>query len=338
MQRVLIVAVVAVAAMHSKKNRQIFELRRSVELRDQVLLSMQQKLDFLCKEIDCFKDQPEIVVSNEVSYLTPNDSLVNAPTKEINGDDVFKFKMPLHSEVEPEERRMSDLSDWAPSVTSSVDVQLDASSNNHTINNLRMECEEKDVIIKELSTFLQKSEAFGSKRISELEDIICRKNMIINKLRKDILILEQKVVSLTRLRRPSFAASSSNVEHLPIMADNVLYDMDFTTGASSSDSDSNSRENINQVPTLKRPEITLQISENDTNGVRKHNQVQGCTVIGKQHQSWRKTSPLKEKPLNQTHSSVPSMKSKRITYSSRENRSRRLPSKLTDVTGHKRLV
>ncbi|XP_075520156.1 uncharacterized protein LOC142553644 [Primulina tabacum] len=323
-QRVLIVAVVAAAAMNSKKNRQIFELRKSVELTDQVLLSMQHKLDCLCKEIDYFKDQPEIVVSNDYSYPTPNDYLVNAPTKEINGDDVFKYKLPLLSEVGPEERRMSDLSDWAPSVASSVDVKLDASANNQTINNLQMECEEKDVIIKELSTILHKSEAFGSKRISKLEDIICRKNMIINKLRKDMLILEQKVVSLTRLRRPSFTAPSSNVEHLPIMADNVLYDIDSTTSASSSDSDSNSLEKTNKVPSLKRPEISVRISEKDTNEDLKNNQVQSSTVIGQQHQRLHKTSSLKQKPLNQTHNSVPSLKPKRVTHASRENRSRGL--------------
>lgn len=98
-QRVLIVANVAAAATNSKKSRKIFELRRSVELGDQVLLSMQQKLDCLCKEIDYFKDQPEIVVSNGYSYPTPNDILVNSPTKEMNGDDVFKYEMPLLSYV-----------------------------------------------------------------------------------------------------------------------------------------------------------------------------------------------------------------------------------------------
>lgn len=41
-----------------------------------------------------------------------------------NGDDMFKHKWPSASEAEPEERRMSDLSDWASSVTSSVDIQV----------------------------------------------------------------------------------------------------------------------------------------------------------------------------------------------------------------------
>lgn len=37
---------------------------------------------------------------------------------------MFKYKIPISNETEPDERRMSDLSDWAPSVTSSVDVQV----------------------------------------------------------------------------------------------------------------------------------------------------------------------------------------------------------------------
>lgn len=39
-------------------------------------------------------------------------------------DDMFKYKSPPAIDEEPEERRMSDLSDWASSVTSSVDIQV----------------------------------------------------------------------------------------------------------------------------------------------------------------------------------------------------------------------
>lgn len=112
------------------------------------------------------------------------------------------------------------------------------------------------------------------------------------------------MVSLTKLRRPSFTAPTSNVEHLPIMAYNFLYDIDSTTGASSSDSDSNSHEKTNQVRSLKRSEISVCISEKDTNEDIKNNQIQSSTVIGQQHQGLHKTSPLKEKPLNQTYNSV----------------------------------
>ncbi|KAK4407376.1 hypothetical protein Sango_0318600 [Sesamum angolense] len=278
-QRVLIVAVVAAAAVHSEKNKQIFKLQKSVELRDQVLLSMQQKLDGLCEQVNYFKDQPEVVTQIaecgcklcQHHNLSPNGSLFNTSTNGLNGDEEFKYKMPHLNEAEPEERRMSDLSDWAPSVTSSVDIQypltksfrglsdddsgpeINSLAIEHDINSLRKECEEKDITIKELCTFLQSSEVLGTKRIAELEDIIRRKNMIINKLRKDMMILEQKVVNATRLRRSSSTAATSNVQPLPIMADNVLYDMDSSTGPSS-DSD-NSPRNRTHALALKRQEV-----------------------------------------------------------------------------------
>lgn len=44
--------------------------------------------------------------------------------KASNVDDMFKYKSPPAIDEEPEERRMSDLSDWASSVTSSVDIQV----------------------------------------------------------------------------------------------------------------------------------------------------------------------------------------------------------------------
>ncbi|KAL0435450.1 UNVERIFIED_CONTAM: hypothetical protein Sradi_0252900 [Sesamum radiatum] len=308
-QRVLIVAVVAAAAVHSEKNKQISRLQKSVELRDQVLLSMQQKLDCLCEQF-------------------------NTSTNGLNGDEEFKYKMPLLTEAEPEERRMSDLSDWAPSVTSSVDIQLDSLAIEHDINSLRKECEEKDITIKELCTFLQSSEVLGTKRIVELEDIIRRKNMIINKLRKDIIILEQKVVNLTRLRRSSFTAATSNVQHLPIMADNVLYDMDSSTGPSS-DSDSSPR-NRTQALALKRQEISIQISDKASKGDLKCGQIKKSTFI-EQNSSPRTTSPLKEKSLNQTSNLLPALKPKHTTYASGENRSRRrLPTKPKEVASHKR--
>ncbi|XP_016191926.1 uncharacterized protein LOC107632785 isoform X1 [Arachis ipaensis] len=44
------------------------------------------------------------------------------------------------------------------------------------------------------------------KRATELEDIIRRKNSTISKLKKDLAVLEQKVMQLTRERRASFTA------------------------------------------------------------------------------------------------------------------------------------
>ncbi|KAL0419616.1 UNVERIFIED_CONTAM: hypothetical protein Sradi_1375100 [Sesamum radiatum] len=341
-QRVLIVAVVAAAAVHSEKNKQIFKLQKSVELRDQVLLSMQQKLDGLCEQVNYFKDQPEVVTQiaecgcklYRHHNLSPNGSLFNTSTNGLNGDEEFKYKMPHLNEAEPEERRMSDLSDWAPSVTSSVDIQLDSLAIEHDINSLRKECEEKDITIKELCTFLQSSEVLGTKRIAQLEDIIRRKNMIINKIRKDMIILEQKVVNVSRLRRSSSTAATSNVQHLPIMADNVLYDMDSSTGPSS-DSDSSPR-NRTEALALKRQEISIQTSDKASKGDLKCGQIKNSTFI-EQNSSPRTTSPLKEKSLNQTPNLLPVLKPKHTTYDSAENKSRRrLPAKPKEVASHKR--
>ncbi|KAI3449925.1 hypothetical protein Pfo_006590 [Paulownia fortunei] len=343
-QRVLTVAVVAAAAANSKKNKQISKLQISVELRDQVLLSMQQKLDNLCEQVNYFKDQPEAVTQSDVFVtkrvecdcklcqhhnLPPNGSVFNTSTKGLNGDEVVKCQ------AEPDERRMSDLSDWAPSVASSVDIQLDSLAIEHDIDSLWKECKQKDATIKELSTFLQSSEVLGSKRIADLEDIIRRKNMIINKLRKDIIILEQKVVNLARQRRSSFSAASSNLQHFPIMADNVLYDMDSTTDPSSSDSDCSPR-NRTQALALKRQELYVQISEKASEGDLKFGQVK-CSNFTEQNPSPRTRSPLKENSLNQTPNSVPALKPKHTTYASGENRSRRPPpAKSKEVAAHKR--
>ncbi|KAF7810351.1 inactive rhomboid protein [Senna tora] len=46
-QRFLIVAVIGVAVVESRKNYQICQLKKSVQLKDEVLSSMQQKLDNL---------------------------------------------------------------------------------------------------------------------------------------------------------------------------------------------------------------------------------------------------------------------------------------------------
>nr|GEV75196.1 hypothetical protein [Tanacetum cinerariifolium] len=85
----------------------------------------------------------------------------------------------------------SNLSDWAPSGSSSIDVQW-STPVDQDIRELQEECEEKDAKIKELTAFLNLAESHNSKRISELEDIIRRKNMLITMLRKDMMVLEQK--------------------------------------------------------------------------------------------------------------------------------------------------
>ncbi|XP_058227762.1 uncharacterized protein LOC131336106 isoform X2 [Rhododendron vialii] len=326
MHRILVVAVVAVAAANSKKNRQIFQLMKSVELRDQVLLSMQQKLDNLCEQVNYFKDQPgtweDMSFSNNVDFLfnepiasekvktvacghrlsdqhQANDQMDNSVVRRSSGDDLYKYKSRLSNVVQPDERRMSDLSDWGSSVTSCVDGKLNTLVIGQDIYNLKKECEEKDATIKELSTYLHSSEAAGSKRIAELEDIVRTKNMRITRLKKDMLVLEQKLVHLTRLRRPSF--TSSNIRLLPVMAENLLYDMDSTTGSSSSDS---------EYPPRNRPQASLvknqdtSASSSDVASRRKENSEQksGCGSLMKQTDRWQKSrpvSPLKEKSMNE---------------------------------------
>ncbi|PWA71829.1 hypothetical protein CTI12_AA278330 [Artemisia annua] len=126
--------------------------------------------------------------------------------KEVGDDEMIMFEMV--NDVEQEERHMSNLSDWAPSVSSSTNVQS----------------------------------------ISELEDIIRRNNMLITKLRKDMMVLEQKVIHLTSLRRPSSSKSSSSSKKLHVMLDNLIYDM-YSTTSPSDDSDSSTKKK-HQVPTL----------------------------------------------------------------------------------------
>ncbi|KAF5454753.1 hypothetical protein F2P56_024397 [Juglans regia] len=55
-QRFIIVAIIGVAFAESKKNRIIWQLTKSMELRDQVLSSMQQKLDIFCEEVNNVRD------------------------------------------------------------------------------------------------------------------------------------------------------------------------------------------------------------------------------------------------------------------------------------------
>lgn len=48
----------------------------------------------------------------------------NNNMKGFNGDEILQYKMSLENVAEQEERRMSDLSDMASSVTSAADIQV----------------------------------------------------------------------------------------------------------------------------------------------------------------------------------------------------------------------
>lgn len=363
--RVLIVAVVAAAAADSKKNREIGKLRKSVQLRDEVLLSMQQKLDNLCEQVTNVKAQSETVVnlsfSRSVDFLsseTPQSkkskslecgcclcdqhpakisSMENKPVVGVgNGDEIFKYKT-IATEAEQEERRMSDLSDWAALsvASSSADFQFQSLAMEPDIHNLKRECEEKDATIKELSTYLHSSDVSGSKRISQLEEMIRRKNMIITKLRKDMIVMEQKLVHLTRIRRASFLASIPKdiKQQVPFMADNLLYDMDNSSGSSSSDSDC-SDPNRAQASNSKNADISTQNGDSTS----RRNQI---VTIMKCEKS-RPVTPLKEKSLNQRADSVPNLRPKQLVSSSGGDQKRirrRTQSGSKDAnTPHKRWV
>ncbi|XP_030521272.2 LOW QUALITY PROTEIN: uncharacterized protein LOC115734557 [Rhodamnia argentea] len=343
-QRVLLVAVVGVAVAESRKNRLILQLRNSVELRDQILSSMQQKLDNLCQQVHNVKDREgtgaEAPVaknfgfpfdatfeSNGIEFVDCGCWLCDQHHKQFgglmsdstmrvsNGNDNHQSKMTFTEEAEPEERRMSDLSDWASSVTSATELQTSAIAIEQDVYILKRECEEKDATIKELTGFLQSCDAAGSKRIAELEDIIRRKNVIITKLKKDMVILEQKVVHLTRLRRPSSQIDTdTSTRQFPIMADNLLYDMDSSTSPSSSDSDSSPKTRP-QAFIAKQQETP---AEQWGNTPRKnHNSVAEKTSsftmksVGGRLRS-RSVSPLKEISTNEKLSKISSERQRQL--------------------------
>ncbi|CAA7039874.1 unnamed protein product [Microthlaspi erraticum] len=252
-QRFLIVAVIGAAAAESKKNGVIRQLQKSVDLRDQLLSSMQQKLDGLCQELNLAKDQS----GNGAKVLDHGD--VQSAFKGNFGSEKVKFvdcgcwlcdqhhhsppaiqeKAPanLAIDVEPEERRMSYMSDWCSSVTSAAEIHFDNLSLDQDMLSLRKECQEKDATIKDLTSFLQLTNKAGSKRETELEEIVRRKKTIIKKLKRNVLVLEEKVTQLTRLRRSSYSAAALDIREFPMRLDNVLYDVDVSTAFSSSDSE-----------------------------------------------------------------------------------------------------
>ncbi|ESQ41232.1 hypothetical protein EUTSA_v10013519mg [Eutrema salsugineum] len=252
-QRFLIVAVIGVAASESKKNGLIRQLQKSVDLRDHVLSSMQQKLDDLCQQLNLAKDQ-----SGNAFKVSDHDDLQSTFTENF-GSEKVKFvdcgcwlcdqhhhsppaiqdKTPTNPviDTEPEERRMSYMSDWCSSVTSAAEIHFENLSLDQDMLSLRKECQEKDATIKDLTSFLQLTNKAGSKRETELEEIIRRKKTIIKKLKRDVLVLEEKVTQLTRLRRSSYSPAIPSTREFPMRLDNLLYDVDASTTSSSSDSD-----------------------------------------------------------------------------------------------------
>ncbi|CAN6805854.1 unnamed protein product [Brassica oleracea] len=254
-QRFLIVAVIGVAAAESKKSGVIAQLQNSVDLRDQLLSGMQQKLDALCKQLNHTKDQS----GNGSKVVDLDDDLQSAFREKFGSENVKKIvecgcwlcdqhhhsspslqdKAPagMVIDAEPEERRMSYLSDWCSSDTTAAEMHFDNLSLDQDMLSLRKECQEKDETIKDLTSFLQLTNKAGSKRETELEEIIRRKKIVIKKLKRDALMLEEKVTQLTRPRRWSCSAAIPSTREFPMRLDNLLYDMDVSTASSSSDSE-----------------------------------------------------------------------------------------------------
>ncbi|GAU17255.1 hypothetical protein TSUD_109700 [Trifolium subterraneum] len=343
--RFLIVAVIgaAAAAAKSQKNQEILNLKKSVELRDQVLSSMQQKLDNLCEQLSSSKENTVAAINtlstkDEESQMVEkfgserikfvdcgcwhcdehssfcNELMGASSRRASSANEVLQYKSPFSnqeqeerrmsdlsdlassvtsaayiqykppfSNEEQEERRMSDLSDLASSVTSAADIQLNNLAVEQDIYNLKRDCEEKETTIKELTTLLNSSE-----------------------------IANSKVMQLTRLRRPSFSASVSNETQLPQMRDNLIYDMESSTSPSSSDSDSPPVKNAQNL--LADVIVLNQSSDSTVN--------QKCTPAKMSNSSGRlierrsksrSVSPLKEILSNQKSNATSSLSQKQLS-------------------------
>ncbi|KAF8694840.1 hypothetical protein HU200_037937 [Digitaria exilis] len=269
LHRVLLVATVAAASSRSHAARRIEQLQRSIHLRDEVLEGMQQKLDDLLVEMN-FLQQQYVMCDSYIS--SEREKADSAGSKKIGDEEGSRCCVCAKPEVaatpektknhsgttddgrsdvidrsslslmDHEERRMSDLSDFCWSVVSSVDNQINGDNQlsflaaDQQLYNLQKECEEKDATIKELAVAAHASSTADAKRIAELQEVLKRKNMVISKLKKDMDALKQMVVELSRDKRSSSAISPICTD-LPVMSNNVLYDM---SGSSTSSSDSES--------------------------------------------------------------------------------------------------
>ncbi|CAH8325053.1 unnamed protein product [Eruca vesicaria subsp. sativa] len=242
-QRFLLVAVIAAAAAESKKNGVIRQLQESVDLRDQVLTGMQQKLDDLCQQVSLVKDDDneakfrEKFGSENVRFVDCGCWLCDQHHHSSSAiQDKASTKLVVDT-TEQEERRLSYLSDWCSSVTSAAEIHFDNLSLDQDMLSLRKECQEKDATIKDLTSFLQLTNKACSKRETELEEMVRRKKTIIKKLKRDVLVLEEKVTQLTRLQSSSYSAAIPSTREFTMRVDNLLYDMDVSSASSSSDSE-----------------------------------------------------------------------------------------------------
>lgn len=120
---------------------------------------------------------------------------------------------------------------------------------------------------------------------------------------------------LTRLRRPSTSKSMSGSCQLPLMVDNVVYDMDSTTSPSSSDSDS-SPVNRQQVSVTKIQETPVQSSDLASTVNQKSAPAKASSsLLGltNDHTKSRSVSPLKEISTNQKSITLSSLRPKQFS-------------------------
>ncbi|CAN6167438.1 unnamed protein product [Urochloa humidicola] len=322
LHRVLLVATVAAASSRSHAARRIEQLQRSIHLRDEVLEGMQQKLDDLLVEMNSLQQQyvkcdsyisterekDDIEGSKKIGdgegsrycvCARPEAAVTPQKAKDHHGtDDGAVVERSSLSFMDHEERRMSDLSDFCWSVASSVDNQINGDNQlsflaaDQQLYNLQKECEEKDATIKELAAAAHASNTADAKRIAELQEVLKRKNMVISKLKKDMAALKQMVVEFSRAKRAS-SATSTICTDLPVMSNNVLYDM-----SSSSPSSSDSESPVAPREYLDERLVDIAPGDSDSKGSCEISEAKISRPSKSFSHKLRSTSPLKEIQIN----------------------------------------
>ena len=118
-------------------------------------------------------------------------------------------------------------------------------------------------------------------------------------------------MNLTRLKRRSFTGPSKETKQMPLMTENLLYDMDSSTSPSSSDSDCSSGKKNAPIAAEQEPSTPLNpplesgvTSENASKRNQKSAHAKISASLPKpsaQIPRSRPVSPLKEKSMNQRH-------------------------------------
>jgi len=124
-----------------------------------------------------------------------------------------------------------------------------------------------------------------------------------------------QVVQLTRLQRPSSQIeTNASIRQFPVMADNLLYDMDSSTSPSSSDSDSSPKSRP-QVSIAKQQETPAEKCGNTLrktyNSVAEKTSSFSMKSVGGQTKS-RSVSPLKEITTNEKSNKISSERQRQL--------------------------